>query len=114
MAEKETSSRAKSGMGGKSEKKSTKNKKLGRIHETHIRHYKNGGHEVTHHYKDDDGNITPGDPTMMADKASLMAHLQDTIPDNGSAQASPAPAGQTGAPQTAQPGAAQATPPQGM
>lgn len=110
-------SRAKSGMGGKSGKKSSK--KSGHIHETHIRHYKSGGHEVTHHYKDDAGNITPGDPDMMADKASLMAHLQNTIPDNGAAQAAPA-----GPPQAADasqqqavappPQQAQATAPQGM
>lgn len=107
-------SRAHAGMGGKSGKKSSK--KSGHIHETHIRHYKSGGHEVTHHYKDDAGNITPGDPDMMADKAALMAHLQDTIPDNGSAQAAPAAsAGQAGPPQTgAQAGATQAAPPQGM
>jgi hypothetical protein len=99
-------------MGGKSGKKSSK--KSGHIHETHIRHYKSGGHEVTHHYKDDAGNITPGDPDMMADKAALMAHLQNTIPDNGSAQAAP-----TGPPQAAdasqqQVAPSQAQAPQGM
>jgi hypothetical protein len=96
-------------MGGKSGKKSSK--KSGHIHETHIRHYKNGGHEVTHHYKDEDGNITPGDPDMMADKASLMAHLQDTIPDNGAAQAAPAGPPQVAA---AAPQQQQAPAPQGM
>jgi len=102
-------SRAKSGMGGKSGKKSSK--KSDRIHETHIRHYPRGGHEVTHHYKDDAGNITPGDPDMMADKAALMAHLQDSIPDNGAAQVAPA-----GPPQAAasSPQQQQAPAPQGM
>jgi hypothetical protein len=101
-------SRAKSGMGGKSGKKSSK--KSGRIHETHIRHYPHGGHEVTHHYKNEDGSVTPGDPDMMADKASLMANLQNTIPDNGSAQAAPAVS-----PQAAPAGPAPATAaPQGM
>ena len=96
-------------MGGKSGKKSSK--KSGHIHETHIRHYKSGGHEVTHHYKNEDGSVTPGDPDMMADKASLMAHLQDSIPDNGAAQAAPVAAPQAAA---TGPTTAAAAPPQGM
>lgn len=77
-------SRAKHGMGGK--KSSSKGK---HPHETHIRHFKNGGHVVTHHYKNEDGGMEPGEPDVMADKAALMSHLQDSIPDNGPAQAGP-------------------------
>lgn len=84
---KEESSRAKHGMGGK--KSSSKSGK--HPHETHIRHFKNGGHVVTHHYKNDDGGMEPGEPDVMADKAALMSHLQDTVPDNGPAAAAPPP-----------------------
>ena len=86
MAEKE-SSRAKKGMGG-GKKSSSKGK---HPHETHIRHHKNGGHVVTHSFKNEDGSMEQGEPDVMADKAALMAHLQSTVPDNGAAQAAPPP-----------------------
>jgi hypothetical protein len=85
----EKESRAKKGMGGGSKKSSSKSGK--HPHETHIRHFKNGGHVVTHHYKNEDGGMEPGEPDVMADKAALMSHLQDTVPDNGAAAAAAPP-----------------------
>jgi hypothetical protein len=32
-----------------------------------------------------------GEPDVMADKAALMQHLQESVPDNGAAQAGPPP-----------------------
>ena len=84
----EKESRAKHGMGGK--KSSSKSGK--HPHETHIRHFAKGGHLVTHHFKNDDGSMEAGEPDVMADKAALMANLQNTVPDNGPAQATPPPA----------------------
>ena len=113
MAKEETHSRSHAGMGGK--KSSSKKSGKKPIHETHIRHYKSGGHEVTHHFKEDDGTVTPGDPAMMADKAALMAHLQSTVPDNGSAQAAPpSPDMSQAAPPSAGPAPAAAGPQPGM
>lgn len=111
----EEKSRAKHGMGG-GKKSSSKNK---HPHETHIRHFKNGGHVVTHHYKNEDGGMEPGEPDVMADKAALMSHLQDSIPDNGPAQAGPpepAAAGSAAGPSPAgppEPAAAAPGPPVG-
>jgi hypothetical protein len=102
MADKEKSSRSHAGMGGgkKSSSKSGKHP-----HETHIRHFAHGGHVVTHHFKNDDGSSEPGEPDVMADKAALMAHLQDSVPDNGAAQAAPPPDAAAAAPAAPPPGA---------
>ena len=92
----ETHSRSKSGMGGG---KSKGKKSGGRIHTTHIKHFKSGGHAVTHeHEPSGAGDIPEPDEALMGDKASLMQHLQDTVPDNGPAQMTPPPATQTAPP----------------
>ena len=100
-------SRSKSGMGGKGKKA-----KGGRIHTTHIKHFKSGGHSVTHeHEPSGAGDIPEPDESLMGDKASLMQHLQDTVPDNGPAQMTPPqapPAAAGPGPGTGQP------PPAGM
>jgi|ERR1700721_1301062 len=89
MADKHENSRAKSGMGGSKKSSKSKGKKPS---ETHIKHFKHGGHMVTHHYKSEDGSMPEeGEPEMMGDKNALMSHLQDTIPDNGAAQSTPPP-----------------------
>lgn len=106
----EKESRAKHGMGGGGKKSSSKGK---HPHETHIRHFKNGGHVVTHHFKNEDGSMEPGEPDVMADKAALMQHLQDTVPDNGPAQAGPPPDAAAAAPPGAPPAAPPAAPPPG-
>jgi hypothetical protein len=116
MADKEKSSRSRAGMGGGSKKSSSKSGR--HPHETHIRHFKNGGHVVTHHYKNEDGGMEPGEPDVMADKAALMSHLQDSIPDNGPAQAGPPEAAAAGpaagpGPTAAGPAAAAPGPPVG-
>ena len=95
-------SRSKAGMGG-GKKSSTKKSGKGRIHTTHIKHFKNGGHLVTHdHESGGEGEMPEPDENVMADKAALMSHLQDTVPDNGPAQMTPpaaaAPAGGAPAP----------------
>ena len=91
----ETHSRAKSGMGGGGK---SKGKGKGRIHTTHIKHFKSGGHLVTHD-REPSGDDTPEpDEALMGDKNALMQHLQDTVPDNGSAQMSPPAASQAALP----------------
>ena len=103
----ETHSRSKSGMGGG---KSKGKKSGGRIHTTHIKHFKSGGHAVTHeHEPSGAGDIPEPDEALMGDKASLMQHLQDTVPDNGPAQTTPPQA----PPVAPGPGAGQ-PPPAGM
>jgi hypothetical protein len=91
---KEHASRGKSGMGGG--RKSSKSKG-GRIHTTHIKHFKSGGHVVTHDHEGGEGDMPEPDENVLPDKASLMQHLQDTVPDNGPAQM--APPAQAGPPQ---------------
>jgi hypothetical protein len=110
MKMKNEPSRAKKGMGGGGKKSSSKSGK--HPHETHIRHFKNGGHVVTHSYKNDKeggGGMESGEPDVMADKAALMQHLQDTVPDNGAAQAAPPDASAAG-PAAAGPASAAAPP----
>ena len=108
MADKEKSSRSRAGMGGGGKKSSSKSGK--HPHETHIRHFAKGGHVVTHSFKNDDGSSEPGEPDVMADKAALMSHLQDSVPDNGAAQAAPP---EEAAASAAPPAAAAAMPPAG-
>ena len=97
------SSRAKSGMGGGKKSSSSKGK---HPHETHIKHFKNGGHVVSHHFPpDEDGSMPEPEEHVMPDKEALLAHLAQAVPDNGAAQTPPpAPT----------PQAAAAPPPQGM
>jgi hypothetical protein len=103
---KEKSSRATHGMGGGGKKSSSKSGK--HPHETHIRHIKSGGHIVRHSFKSDadTGEAPEDEEHIMPDKAALMQHLQDTVPDNGAAQAAP-PDASAAAP----PAAAAAAPP---
>ena len=108
----EKESRAKHGMGGG--KKSSSKSGGKHPHETHIRHFKKGGHLVTHHFKNEDGSMEPGEPDVMADKAALMAHLASSVPDNGPAQAGPPPdAAAAAAPPAAPPAGPPSAPPPG-
>lgn len=111
MAEKE--SRSKAGMGGGGKKSSPK-KKHHTPSETHIKHFKSGGHTVRHtfHPDADTGEMPEDEEHVMPDKDALMAHLQQAVPD-AAAQAEP-PA--EPAPAAAAPAgpAAPAAPPAGM
>ena len=102
-------SRSKAGMGGGNKSSSKKH----HPHETHIRHIKSGGHVVTHHFKGDDGEAMEPEEHIMGDKQALLAHLAQAVPDNGPAQAAPAPEAPPAGPSpTAAPGPM--APPQGM
>lgn len=105
MAEKHTSTRGKSGMGGgkKSSKKTGK-----KAHEMHIKRGKSGGFIATHHF--DNSGKGPDEPPDMPedhvipDAASLGQHVQDQMGDQGPAPQAP--------PEQAQAGPV--APPQGM
>jgi hypothetical protein len=92
MAEKSHSgsSRASHVLGGKGKPKS-KSKGGKAPHKISIRHGKSGGHIVTHHFEPDEtGMAQPDEEHIMPDKAALMDHLDQNIPDNPAPQA-PAP-----------------------
>jgi len=83
---KNESSRSKAGMGG-GKKSSSKGK---HPHEIHIRHGKSGGHIVRHKFAPADDGTTPEDEEhVLPDKAALLAHIDQNVPDQ-SAQAAPA------------------------
>ena len=101
MAKDSKSSRAHSVLGGSHKSKSKK--KGGHPHRIEIRHGKSGGHVVTHHFAPDEDGMTPdSEEHVIPDKASLMDHLDQNIPDQAapqvqppdmSSQTPPAPAG---------------------
>jgi hypothetical protein len=88
MADKHSSSRAHSVLGGSHKSKGSKSKN--KHHHIEIRHGKSGGHIVTHHFMPGDDGMTP-DPEehVMPDKASLMDHLDQNIPDQSAPMAPP-------------------------
>ena len=114
MAEKHSTSRAHSVLGGSHKSKSKgKGKKP---HHISIRHGKSGGHIVTHHFEPDaSGTAQPDEEHIMPDKAALMDHLDQNIQDQPAPQAPPpdasaqqAPPASAGAPPAAGPAPAPA------
>jgi hypothetical protein len=88
--------KAASAMKGKSEKKPEK-----KIESVSVRHAANGGHIITHHHTHPD--VHPSEEHTTKGDAALMAHMQQSMPD----QAPPAEAGAgAGAPDAAAAGAA--------
>ena len=104
-------SRAEHVMGGKSKKSGKKSGK--HPHEIRIRHGKSGGHIVTHHFQPDESGMTPEpEENVLPDKAALLQHISDNVPDQAAPQVEPAAPPAT-APAPA-PAAAAAAPPPGM
>lgn len=113
MAEKHSSSRAHSVLGGHSKAKSKSKGK--HPHHITIRHGKSGGHIVTHHFEPDEtGSMPPEEDHVMPDKASLMEHLDQNIPDTPAPMAAPPDAGAAAGPGAGAPPPAAAAPPPGM
>ena len=109
MAKSASSSRAHAVLGGHGKAKSKGGKKPNHIT---IRHGKSGGHVVTHHFEpDESGVMPPEEEHVMPDKAALMAHLDQNIPDQPAPQAAPPDMSQAGPGAGAPPPAA---PPAGM
>ncbi len=96
MAEKSHgSSRASHVLGGKGKSKSKSNKK--HPHRLTISHGKSGGHKVVHSFEPDESGMTPPDEEhIMPDKASLLQHVSDNVPDVPAPQAASPDAGQAG------------------
>ena len=80
----ESSSRAKSGMGGKSKSSSKKSGK--KPHSMHIKRGKSGGFIVTHHHlPDETGAMAEPEDHVVPDMDSLQSHVQDGMGDQGPA-----------------------------
>ena len=103
-----SSSRAHAVLGGSHKSKSKSGKKP---HHISIRHGKSGGHIVTHHFEPDEtGASTPDEEHIMPDKAALMDHLDQNIPDNPAPQAPPPDASAAAGPGAGAPPPAAAPP----
>ena len=91
MKESHSNSRSKAALGGK------KSKSGKHPHEIRIRHGKNGGHIVTHHFAADENGATPEpEENVLPDKASLMQHIDQNVPDNPAPSAAPPEMAQAG------------------
>ena len=111
MAEKSHSgsSRASHVLGGKGKSKS-KSKGGKTPHKISIRHGKSGGHVVTHHFEPDETGVAqPDEEHIMPDKAALMDHIDQNVPDNPAPQAPTPDAATAGASSSVAP-----PPPPGM
>jgi hypothetical protein len=105
------SSRSRAVLGGKGKSKSKGGKKP---HHLSIRHGKNGGHIVTHHFAPDaDGATPPDEENVLPDKAALMQHIDQNVDDNPAPPPTPEPTAPAAAGPAPQAGAG-APPPPGM